>query len=330
VVEVRHAARDNQFRSNSGGVHEPFSYSNQFRSIPAKVPYRPMRAMPKPFIRGSQTAIVTGPKDEEIYTDKYGRVKVQFHWDRLGKYDENTSCWIRVSHAWAGNRWGAIFLPRIGQEVIVSFLEGDPDQPIITGRVYNGDMMPPYELPANRALSGVKSDTYKGRGYNEIVFDDTAGRELIRIHGMKDRQTRVNNDDTSSIGHNRTESVGNDEVVAIANNQVETVGNCKHTTVANNYRVDCDTFELHAKTSILLHTGASTIHMNQAGVITIKGNIITVLASVVATITAPLTSITGAIALALNGAFCAVTSNVTNIFANAVARIKAGKIKLNC
>ena len=143
--------------------------------------FRPQRVTPKPFVQGPQTAVVVGPSGDEIYTDKYGRVKVQFHWDSRGKKNEQSSCWIRVSHPWAGKGWGAVSTPRIGQEVIVDFLEGDPDQPIITGRVYNADNLPPFGFPAGAVLSGVKSDTHKGGGYNEMSLDDTAGAGA-RVH----------------------------------------------------------------------------------------------------------------------------------------------------
>jgi uncharacterized protein involved in type VI secretion and phage assembly len=139
----------------------------------------------EPIVQGPQTAIVVGPAGDEIYTDKYGRVKVQFHWDRYGKKDQNSSCWIRVSHPWAGQNWGMIAIPRIGQEVIVEFLEGDPDRPIITGRVYNADQMPPYALPANMTQTGIKTRSTKGGGvanFNEIRFEDKKGAEQVYIH----------------------------------------------------------------------------------------------------------------------------------------------------
>ncbi len=155
-------------------------YQNNLECMPSDVPFRPPRTTPKPAISGPQTAIVYGPKGEEIYTDEYGRVKVQFHWDRLGKQDEKSSCWVRVSQLWAGISWGAMFIPRIGQEVIVEFMEGDPDQPIITGRVYNGDNMPPYELPAKKTKSTIKSNTSKGGGSaNELLIEDNAGKTQV-------------------------------------------------------------------------------------------------------------------------------------------------------
>ncbi|MBL8211399.1 MAG: type VI secretion system tip protein VgrG [Bryobacterales bacterium] len=329
ILQVRHVARDNQFRSaEAGAPQEPFCYQNEFLAIPALTPYRPPSRTPKPFIRGSQTAIVTGPDGEEIYTDKYGRVKVQFHWDRLGKYDEHSSCWIRVSNAWAGNRWGAIFLPRIGQEVIVSFLEGDPDQPIITGRVYNGDMMPPYELPANKALSGVKSDTYKGRGYNEIVFDDTAGRELIRIHGMKDRQTRINNDDTSSIGHDRVTEVANDDKLQVGNNQITIVGANASEQVALDKEVKVgQNLLIEAGTSITLKCGPTMIHMNQAGVVNITGLMINIAGGINANLTAPLTTVSG-VALMTAGVL-SYNAGASYNAVGGVTNIKGGPVRIN-
>ena len=173
--------------------------------------FRPRRTTAKPFVQGPQTAVVVGPGGDEIYTDKYGRVKVQFHWDRYGKKDENSSCWIRVSHPWAGKGWGSVATPRIGQEVIVDFLEGDPDQPIITGRVYNAENQPPFGFPAGAVLSGVKSDTHKGAGFNEMSLDDTAGKERVFIHGQYNMDTVVEHDQTSTIHNCRTDRVDVDD-----------------------------------------------------------------------------------------------------------------------
>jgi type VI secretion system secreted protein VgrG len=151
-------------------------------------------------VQGCQTALVVGPAGEEIYTDKYGRVKVQFHWDREGKKDENSSCWIRVSHPWAGQGYGSVAIPRIGQEVIVDFLEGDPDQPIITGRVYNAAQMPPNGLPKSGMVSGIKTNsTPGGGGYNEMSMDDTKGKEKITVHAQYDMGTTVEHDDTQTV-----------------------------------------------------------------------------------------------------------------------------------
>ena len=151
-------------------------YRCSFVAMSSEQQFRPKRSTPKPFVQGPQTAMVVGPAGDEIYTDKFGRVKVQFHWDRYGKKDENSSCWIRVSQPWAGKGWGSVSTPRIGQEVIVDFLEGDPDQPIITGRVYNAESQPPFGFPAGAVLSGIKSQTHKGGGLQRAV-DGRHGRE---------------------------------------------------------------------------------------------------------------------------------------------------------
>ncbi len=210
----------------SGGTDEGFFYTNTFECVPESVPFRPPRVTPKPNAQGCQTAVVVGPAGEEIYTDKYGRVKVQFHWDREGKKNENSSCWIRVSSPWAGKSWGGIHIPRIGQEVIVDFLEGDPDQPMITGRVYNAENMPPWGLPAKKVVSGFKSDSTKGGGgYNEFSMDDTKGNELINVHAQFDQQKRVEHDERVSVGNDRTEQVGHDEKIHIGHDKHEVVNN---------------------------------------------------------------------------------------------------------
>jgi len=196
-----------------------------FSAIDAQQPFRAARTTPKPSIAGAQTAIVVGPSGEEIYTDEFSRVKVQFHWDRYGKADENSSCWIRVSQAWAGKKWGAIYTPRIGQEVIVEFLEGDPDQPIITGRVYNGQAMPPYELPAEKTKSTLKSNSSKGgAGFNEIRFEDKKGDEQIFIHAEKNLDVRVKNDRFETVSSNRHMHVEKDKFEHVENNRSEKVG----------------------------------------------------------------------------------------------------------
>jgi type VI secretion system secreted protein VgrG len=199
--------------------------------------YRPRRATPKPFVQGPQTAVVVGPAGDEIHTDKYGRVKVQFHWDRYGNKDQQSSCWIRVSHPWAGKGWGAVSIPRIGQEVIVDFLEGDPDQPIITGRVYNAECMPPYGLPAGGVVSGIKSNTHKGAGYNEMSMDDTAGKEKITIHAQYDMNTTVENNQTTTVHNNRTDTIDVDDSETVGNNQTCSVGVDQTITVGSNQSV---------------------------------------------------------------------------------------------
>lgn len=199
-------------------------YSCQFRVIPSTVPFRAARVTPKPLISGPQTAIVCGKSGEEIWTDKYGRVKVLFHWDRHGKNDETASCWVRVAQVWAGKKWGGMHIPRIGQEVIVEFLEGDPDRPIITGRVYNGVEMPPYALPDNATMSGVKSNSSKGGGgFNEFRFEDKKGEEQIFTHAEKDMHTRVKNDRLEIVLNNSHSIIKKDAYAKIEQDQHEMI-----------------------------------------------------------------------------------------------------------
>ncbi len=232
LTTVSHSARQaGDYRSDGGDFH----YSNSFTCIPLAVPFRPQRLTPKPVVQGTQTAVVVGPKGEEIFTDKYGRVKVQFHWDRDGKGDENSSCWIRVAQNWAGKRWGAVFLPRIGHEVIVDFLEGDPDQPICIGSVYNASEMPPYELPKEKTKSSIKTRSSKGegvQGFNEIRFEDKKGEEQFFIHAEKNQDNRVKNDSL--------EWVGNDRHLIVKKDQLEKVEGDKHLEVVGdqNEKVD--------------------------------------------------------------------------------------------
>jgi type VI secretion system secreted protein VgrG len=189
--------------------------------------FRSPESTPKPTVDGPQTAIVVGPANEEIWTDKYGRVKLQFHWDRYGESDENSSCWVRVSHAWAGSNWGFVQIPRIGQEVIVSFLEGDPDRPIVTGRVYNGSHLPPYKLPNMATQSGIKTRSSKGgtpNDCNEIRFEDRKGHEELFIQAQRQQTTLVKASQSISVGANRSVSTGANETVSVGANRTTTVG----------------------------------------------------------------------------------------------------------
>ena len=206
-------------------------------AIDAKTVFRPARVTPKPVVQGAQTAIVTGKGGEEIHTDEHARVKVQFHWDRQGKNDENSSCWIRVAQVWAGKQWGALHIPRIGQEVIVEFLEGDPDKPIITGRVYNGTNMPVYDLPANKTQSGVKSRSSKDgtpENFNEIRMEDKKGSEMLFIHAEKDQTIEVEHDESHSVGHDKSYTVGHDRKKSVEHDETVTVGNNRTESVGNN------------------------------------------------------------------------------------------------
>jgi type VI secretion system secreted protein VgrG len=215
LTAVRHRATDLSHLPAQGG---PPHYANSFTCITTDRQWRPARLTPRPRVQGPHTAFVVGPSGEEIFTDKYGRVKVQFMWDRDGKKDANSSCWLRVAQMWAGKQWGTIFIPRIGMEVIVDFLEGDPDRPIITGCVYNSDFMPPYALPDNKTQSGVKTRSSMQGGtadFNELRFEDKKGSEDIYFHAQKDFHRFVENDDDLKVEH--------DQTIEVKNNRTETV-----------------------------------------------------------------------------------------------------------
>ncbi|GAB1723835.1 MAG: type VI secretion system tip protein VgrG [Nitrospira sp. CR1.1] len=236
LTNVHHVATVGSTYTTTTVGKDESAYTNSFTCIPHKVPFRPPQATPKPIIQGVQTAVVVGKAGEEIWTDNYGRVKVQFHWDREGKYDENSSCWTRVSQNWAGKQWGTMFLPRIGQEVIVEFIEGDPDRPIITGRVYNAEQMPPYPLPGEQTKSTIKSNSSKGGGgSNELRFEDKKGGEEIYLHGQKDWTIAIENDKNQTVGHDETLSVGNNRTKTVGVDQSETIGSNKTIQVGTNH-----------------------------------------------------------------------------------------------
>jgi type VI secretion system secreted protein VgrG len=209
-------------------------FAISLEAVDAREPFRPARLTPKPMIHGTQTAVVVGPSGEEIYTDQYGRIKVQFHWDRLGKSDENSSCFIRVGQIWAGKSWGAMYIPRMGQEVMVTFLEGDPDRPIVIGSVYNGSNMPPFTLPDNKTQSGVLSRSSKGgtpANYNEFRFEDLKGDELVLLHAEKDSTIEVEHDENHTVGNDRSRSVSGNETVSIGKDRSKSVGGNEGITV---------------------------------------------------------------------------------------------------
>lgn len=208
------------------------AYSNSFHCIPNTAQFRPPRVTPKPVVEGLQSALVVGKQGEEIWTDKYGRVKVQFYWDRYGKKNENSSCWVRVAQAIAGKRWGAFFLPRIGQEVLIAFMEGDPDQPIIVGSAYNADQMPHYQLPDEQTKSYIKTNSSKGGdGFNEIRFEDKAGKEQIFIHAERNMDLRVKNDSMERVIGNRHLIAGSEKDGQKSGDQRELVYQDKHLNV---------------------------------------------------------------------------------------------------
>jgi type VI secretion system secreted protein VgrG len=234
IISAEWDLRNNTYEAS---VNEDAAYSCRMTVLQSKQQFRPARSTPRPTMGGPQTAVVVGPGGEEIYTDKYGRVKVQFHWDRYGKKNENSSCWMRVSSPWAGANWGGVAIPRIGQEVVVDFLEGDPDQPLIVGRLYNADQMPPYALPGNMTQTGIKTRSSKGGGaanFNEIRFEDKKGSEQVFLHAEKNQDIEVENDETHWIGHDRQKTIDHDEFVNVKNNRTETVGSNEKITVSGN------------------------------------------------------------------------------------------------
>jgi type VI secretion system secreted protein VgrG len=231
VIGVRHYVGGHAAQSGLGDDSH-VSYMNRFTTVLADKPYRPRRVRARPRIQGIQTAIVTGPPGEEIHCDEWGRVKVQFHWDRVGGYDERSSCWVRVMQTAAGGGFGAWVLPRVGWEVVVAFVDGDPDRPLVTGCVYNGDNPLPYPLPEKKAMTLFKSNSYPGGdGFNELRLDDSKGAEEIWLHGEKDWNTLINHDLTRDVLHdelqnvsnNRTRTVGVDETLSVGNDRVRSV-----------------------------------------------------------------------------------------------------------
>lgn len=220
------------------------------------MPCRPQCVTAKPIVRGCQTAYVVGPSGEEIYTDQYGRVKVQFHWDRQGQNDDNSSCWIRVASFWAGKQWGAIHLPRIGQEVVVDFLEGDPDRPIVVGSVYNAENMPPYALPDNKTQSTLKSRSSLSGGadnFNEIRFEDKKDSEEVYFQAEKDLNSLIKNDETRDVKHDRTVKIENDDTKEVTHDLKLTVG--------------------HDRTSKVDHDQSSTVGNNDEETVAMKQTI---------------------------------------------------------
>ncbi len=223
LVEVQHSAVQSPAYFSEEATEN--AYQNNFVCMPKKVKFRPARVTSKPVVHGMHTAQVVGPSGEEIYTDKYGRIKVQFPWDREGKKDESSSCWLRVAQPWAGKQWGAFCWPRIGHEVLVNFMEGDPDQPLCVGSVYNHDNMPPYTMPDNQTRSGMKSRSSKDgstENFNELRFEDKKDKEEIYFHAEKDFNRVVENNDTLKVGFEKKDD--GDQTIEIFNTQTVKIG----------------------------------------------------------------------------------------------------------
>jgi type VI secretion system secreted protein VgrG len=247
VTRVAYEMEYSGYEANDDTV--AFGFDCRFTAVPKDIKFQPQPVSVRPTVQGPQTATVVGPRGDEIHTDKYGRVKLQFHWDRLGKKDEKSSCWVRVSHPWASKQFGMIALPRIGDEVVVEFLEGNPDRPLVTGRVYNGTNMPPYALPAQQTISGIKSQSSKGGGLsnaNELRFDDKKGDEYVWFQAEKDFHRLVKNDAFDSIGKdlwvdiakNASHTVGENVSIAIGKDTTVSIGKDTHVTLGADMNLD--------------------------------------------------------------------------------------------
>lgn len=256
-----------------GSQGEGTTLSNRFEVIPADRTWR-VPPQPKPSVDGPQSAIVTGPAGEEIFCDKHGRVRIRFHWDRYCPGNEDSSCWVRVSQAWAGTGFGNLAIPRVGQEVIVDFLNGDPDQPIIMGRTYHQDNRSPGSLPGTKTQMTIRSKTYKGDGFNELRFEDATGKEELYMHAQKDMTTEVLHNRTTTVNNNHTETVvvgqtvnvgskkedGHDQKVIVANDQKTTVVNNQITEITEgNKKTDVN----KGDQEITLHEGKQTIKVKK-------------------------------------------------------------------
>ena len=235
ITTVRHKASDDSYLAGNDSDSE---YKNDFVCIPDDVHFRPPLTRQKPWMQGPQSATVVGPAGEEIYIDDYGRIKVQFHWDREAKNDENSSCFIRVMQPWAGAGWGTSFIPRIGMEVVVNFFDGDPDRPIVTGSVYNGDNKPPFN---SKTQSGIKTRSSKGgsnSNSNELRFDDNKDAEQVYLHAEKNLDTQVENNETLTVDVDRTKTIGNNESSSIGKNRDKSVGENQAESIGQNKSID--------------------------------------------------------------------------------------------
>jgi type VI secretion system secreted protein VgrG len=276
-----------------------------FKAISKSEPFRPARTTPKPFVRGPQTAVVVGKSGEEIWTDKYARVKLQFHWDREGESNENSSCWVRVSQLWAGKNWGGIQIPRIGQEVIVDFLEGDPDRPLVTGRVYNDAQMPPYKLPEKQTQSGLMSRSSKSgesENFNELRFEDKKGEEQIYFHAEKDFERIVENDDILRVGFDK-KSPGSQTIEVFKDRKATIKTGDDGTTIEQgNHSINAEAGEstIEAAQKITLKVGGSTITIEPAK-ITLSSPEIAITGNAKVNLSAPTSQIGGTATLMLNG-----------------------------
>jgi type VI secretion system secreted protein VgrG len=318
-------------------------YECRFDAVDASRAFRPARITPKPVVHGPQTAVVAGKAGEEIWTDRHARIKVQFRWDRAGRADEASSCWVRVAQGWAGNSWGCLSIPRIGQEVVVGFLDGDPDRPLVIGSVYNGDNRPPNELPDQATCSTFKSNSTKGGGgFNELTVEDRKGQERIYVHAERDLETEVRRDRGVRIGRDDTLDVGRDRLVAIERHErlrvadvrsIEVGGSEQHeiegdrrVAVGGSESVDvAASIAVEAGEEIRIQCGASRIVLKSDGTIQLDGVRIQVVAQakIEAQANAEI-SIRSSGQLQAQGMSTAVRGTVLDLSADAIAKLKGG------
>ncbi len=304
LTSVRHVATDNTHFTDEGPANE---YRNSFACVPDSVVYRPPRTTPKPVVHGIQTAVVTGPSGEDIHTDEYARIRVRFFWEREGM----DSLWARVSQPWAGNKWGVQFIPRIGMEVVVDFLEGDPDRPLIVGTVYNADNMPPYALTGNKTQSGCKSRSTTGGGssdFNELRFEDKKGQEEVYFHAEKDFTRVVENNDSLKVGMDK-KSPGKQDIQIWGNRTTDIeMGNDNLTLKmgSKTTKVNLGSITYEAMQSITLKCGMSKITMNPA-MITLEAPMIMIDGKAMTTVKAPITMVQGNAVMTVQGGMTLVT-----------------------
>lgn len=268
IISVHHRGSQPQALEEEAGSGAT-TYSNTFSVIPSQYNWQPEPEL-KPLIHGPMMATVVGPENEEIYCDDYGRVKVQFPWDRYSNGDEHSSCWVRVSQTWAGSQYGAIAIPRIGHEVIVEFLNGDPDQPIITGRTYHFTNTLPYPLPEHKSKTVIRTETHQGQGFNELSFEDQSGQEQIYLHAQKDWDSEVNNDNTLHIKHDKHLTIQGTQRTQVLGNQHQTVEGDERTNVSKDQTLIVEG-SLHLKTgSVWVNDSGSEIHVKAGNKVVIE------------------------------------------------------------
>ncbi len=267
IVHAEHAFSSNFYRSGSGSGSEEI-YSGHYEFLPKTIPFRMPQATPKPVIHGPQTAKVAG--NGEIDVDEHGRIIVHFYWDR----EQKDSRRVRIAQIWSGNSWGGIVIPRVGMEVVVEYVDGDPDRPLVTGTVYNGENTVPYSLPAEKTIAGVKSNSSEGGGgYNEFVFDDKSGSELIRLHGQKDMEAKIENNVTKDVGNDQTESIGNVWKVEAISKIEFVVGGSKIVMDPTSITMESITITIKAKALLDASSSVNT-NVTASAVLTLKGGLV--------------------------------------------------------